>query len=279
MDYEYAVVHEYGREVEITRYERQPVLIRRNRVSRKIDDGVSTVGSLLPDGSAVPALPEKPKVKSEGSIRRASLSFMRLVKTNLYGFGVPVLATLTYGPNMEDIREARKDFNAFARRAGRQFGDQFAYIVVMEFQQRGAVHFHGFFWGLPEGAARTERSTRLVASLWKKGFADLVQTDGHQKLAWYLSKYFTKGLQDHRLWRRRVFVASKNVLRPTVTRDAIIAALELSTEDIRIYEKEYDTLWLGRALQENYLRPENHGNGKSTRSEDGESGSVAVRVS
>lgn len=256
VEYNYAVVYQYGAETEVVRYEKRPVVARRSRLRKEPkepDEGIHDSGRLFQNGEGVNESLHEEKTKSRSSIRRATISFRRLVKANLYGFGKPVLASFTYRENMVDIAQARADFSAFARRAERQFGQEFAYIVVMEFQKRGAVHFHAFLWGLSEVVIATERHARVVAALWGHGFVDLAQTDGNIALASYLAKYFQKGLEDSRLFGYRVYNCSRNCHRPKIDRDAILGAYELSTGTAEIYRKEYDTVWLGRGLLTRHL--------------------------
>jgi len=74
------------------------------------------------------------------------------------------LMTLTYGANFPlSGRTAKKNLNHFLIAAKRQFGP-FEYIWVLEFQERGAVHFH-IATTLPEPGI-LERS--LFAGIWQK---------------------------------------------------------------------------------------------------------------
>lgn len=104
------------------------------------------------------------------------------------------------------------------------------------------------------GLAKTERRTRLVAQMWGQGFVDLVCTDGSHKISGYLSKYMSKTFVDSRLRGKKAFIASRNIKRPVVQKNAMVEPLffgdledipDLSTA-LLLKERHYDTVWLGR---------------------------------
>jgi len=254
----------YADVVEVTRYERRPEpRNHKRRGSRNADDvgGGIALQQLSFDGEVVERQEERKTVRSEDDARRAVLVFRRLAYTNIKGLGNPVLASFTYKENMVDFDTAREDWRAFAKRATTAFGSSFRYICVTEFQERGAIHYHALLWGIPQSVIASERYTRLVASLWGKGFTDLRQTDGSTKLATYLSKYTSKTFSDIRLSGRRAYTTSRDILRPVLDRGAVLAMYfqgdlqgvpDLST-GVVAYESEYDTLSLGRANYKKYL--------------------------
>lgn len=163
-----------------------------------------------------PALSSSCKERRADSARRASLVFRRLVLSNLCGVENPVLFTLTYSENIDDLRVAYRHFTSFIKALRYKFGQSFQYIAVPEFQKRGAVHFHALFWGLPTQSILCERRTRFYAGLWAKGFLYIRQTDGDARIASYLSKYMSKTFTDPRLKGQKAFVASRNCKRPNI---------------------------------------------------------------
>jgi len=256
----YAKVLYYADIVEVTSYERHPAVRRiRSTVAARPEIGAGE-SLLVSDRGNAEATSKPPKIRSEGDARRTVLAFRRLCITNLATFGNPVWASFTYGANMCDVDQSRKDWIAFARRATVQFGKGFRYIAVTEFQERGAVHFHAFLWGLPESVVAEDRSTRLVARLWGKGFCDLLITDGSPKMATYMSKYAGKTFMDARLAGRRCYITSRNISRPIVDKGAVLGMYfhgdlpgvpDLST-GVVLHESEYDTQYMGRAHYKKY---------------------------
>jgi len=255
MEYEYSKVITYGNHAEVYRYELRP---RRIGISRAVkgSDGVSRLSK---DGQDATHAPKQKKIRTEANARSASMAFRRLVAANLGGLNNPVLLTLTYRENITDLDRSRKDFNTFAKRAKGTFGGEVRYIVVAEFQERGAIHFHALVWGIPESVVNGERSSRLVAGLWGQGFVDIKKTDGHVKLATYLSKYMKKMFIDPRLAGRKAYISSQNCIRPVIDKDCILSKYfygvmdyDLSTGGV-LENVEYDTQWLGRALYKKYV--------------------------
>jgi len=260
-----------GEQVEIYKYE-QDRKTGINRPRPGVSKGVNGVSGSAEDSSqlsCVDAVRQVDEVKSdniekkariEGNAKRAQLAFRRLVLANISRTDAPVLASFTYRENMGQLSEGRADFGAFARNAKQVFGESFRYIVVAEFQKRGALHFHALLWGIEKTVVESERTTRMVAALWGKGFVDLIQTDGSAKLATYLSKYFVKMFMDIRLAGRKAYIASRNIKRPIVYKDALLSPFfygvagypQLENAPV-LTEFEYETQWLGRCHYKKYI--------------------------
>lgn len=190
--------------------------------------------------------------KRRDNAKRAVMAFRRLVLCQLGRGENPILITLTYAENMEELGQGYRDFKAFINALRYRYGEQFRYVCVPEFQKRGALHFHALFWDLPKAdiLLQTERQTRLIASLWKRGFVFLKKTDGNNKLSSYLSKYMSKAFVDIRLRNQRAFSSSRNCLRPIVGSgfhavNIVLDAWELSTET-PLQTTQYETKWLGK---------------------------------
>lgn len=243
MSYTKAIL--YGEYLETYYYERNPVISERKGDRRKSGDGNSSV---VNDGVDSQQSVDK-KARRSDSARRSELAFRRLLLCNLEYPTCPVLVTLTYAENVQDMRRARKDFVNFQKRCSRIFGRNFRYVVVPEFQKRGAIHFHALIWGIPTSVVRQERESRMVANIWGQGFVDLVITDGDAKLAFYLSKYLAKAHEDSRLYGVCAYTCSRNIERPQVVTHAqewaLLETLELSTVDL-LRERHFETRMLGK---------------------------------
>lgn len=248
---EYTKVVAYADILEIYEYEKRPTSTRGNRKP----NAPGANGTGVSDDRQVDAGHfQQEKIREERSVKRAVVAFRRLVRANLRFAENPILVTLTYQENMADWETGRKDFNTFARNIKYTFGESVRYICVSEYQKRGAIHYHALFWGVPPCVVRAERDTRLVASLWGQGFVFLKETDGHAKLSSYLVKYFSKSMRDNRLFGKKLYIASRNVLRPVVDKNAMLMPyLHLSTYKT-LHKSEYMTLYMGigryRRLQE-----------------------------
>jgi len=244
MPYAKAII--YGKFLELYTYEKN-VRINGGRRGKVQSD---SLWSDIPVSSGVEV--EKAIQKRQGHKKRAVSSFRRLVLANNGFTHSSALVTLTYSSNQKDLGIGYKDFHTFIVAMRRKYGQVFRYIAVPEFQKRGALHFHTLFWGLPENICREERRTRMVASLWGRGFVDCFETDGSSKLAGYLAKYMSKSYEDLRLAGKKAYRCSRNVFRPLVERDVGASLLYLNhqygigVDNPPCKDVEFDTQWLGK---------------------------------
>lgn len=243
----YNKVIKYGRFIEVYEYEKDIQNCREKGRRLKVKAGRP---SFSPSGADI----EDKRGRREDNARRAGLAFARLVEANMAEPPSPVLITITYAENITDIGLARRDFNAFARAVRAVCGSAVRYICVPEFQQRGAIHFHALFWGLPDSLVARERDFRFFAGIWGKGFVDMIFTDGSVKIAWYLTKYMRKNFVDTRLLFKKAYLCSRNVLRPSVDKRPLMLFYkmgDLSTAEL-LTEKFFDTQWMGKGRFSRY---------------------------
>jgi len=250
----------YGSRCDVAIYEKEPPVGGRGGKRNRFSEASSAVSSIPFDGQDAENADKQAKVRAKANASRVKMAFSRLCASNLGGGDHPVLASLTYAENMEDVTRGRSDFAAFGRSIRKTFGAHVRYISVLEFQRRGAVHFHALIWGLPADVVARERSARVVAKIWGRGFADLKVTDGSEKLAGYLGKYLSKSMSDSRLFGLKAYVASRNVKRPLVDKFALLGpyfaglvpGCDLSTA-ILLTSDEKETHWMGRAIYKRYF--------------------------
>lgn len=139
--------------------------------------------------------------------RRSKWNFIRLTNAN---FGAhSKFITLTFADNVQDLDQAHKEFDRFIKRMRRRYG-KFKYAAAIEFQQRGAVHYH-MMSDLPY------IPNRKLAEIWGQGFVRINDIKHVDNVGAYLSKYMTKGDgRDPRLRGRKMYLTSKNLDRPLV---------------------------------------------------------------
>jgi hypothetical protein len=258
----YNKIISYGNTLEVYEYERDIVRLvgrtRRNHEDTDDDMGMGISGeNPLPDEKR-----EKDSGKRSDNARRASMAFRRIVASNLGGPTLPTLVTLTYRDNFTDLARAYRHLTAFIQALRHRFGKAFSYVLVPEFQKRGAVHFHALFWGLPAEIFLAERENRTIAQIWGKGFLFLKPTDGNERLAFYLAKYFTKAFLDPRLKNQKSYVASRNIKRPLEQKGPFIMSIVLEETvptSEPVVDRTYQTKWLGegryRVFKTNHDQP------------------------
>jgi hypothetical protein len=242
----------YGNIIETFTYARDPNIPPRTQRRHSCHAGIPGASD---DAGSVDER-EAFEGKRKDNADRASMVFRQLVLANLTGTEYPLLLTATYRDNQTDLRQGYRDFGAFIQAMRYRFGKEWRYIAVPEFQKRGAVHFHALIWGLPTSVFEEERSTRLVAGLWKHGFVYLKMTDGNEKLSSYLTKYMAKSFVDRRLMNQKAYVCSRNLKRPQVVGHISKFSIDTYLEECGVTDPEidnsYETRWLGTARHRIY---------------------------
>lgn len=131
--------------------------------------------------------------------------------------------TLTYKENETDIDKAMEDFRLFIKDFNEYLfgqGGKLEYIAVIEFQERGAIHFHFLAFNIPWVDSLFED----LEFIWYHGDTNVKYLKDKdvesQKLGGYLSKYFSKfSDEDSRLDGRKCYFTSRNLDRPKYFRD------------------------------------------------------------
>lgn len=228
----YAKAIMYGDTLEIYEYEKKPPPHKR---------GIRKKDKPKPDE-------DKKFQKRKDNVLQAKRNFRRLVGANL-SKEKPLLISLTYKENMQDINTGYDDYKSFIQALRYKFGKDIKYITVPEFQMRGALHFHCLFWGLPHEILTEERKFRTIANIWGNGFVDIIETDGDGKLSSYLAKYMAKAFVDKHLKNQKAYVSSRNIDRPVVDKNAIVSMylFQFTKDgDLPIMDNSYKTKWTGQ---------------------------------
>lgn len=97
------------------------------------------------------------------------------------------------------------------------------YVVVPEYQKRGAVHFH-IVCNLPY------ISKDNFHKLWVYGFSGIGAVGNINKRFHYLAKYLTKGFIDPDFFRLRRYYVSNSCIRPTSYYEQASVEIEQSIE-------------------------------------------------
>ncbi|THJ09810.1 MAG: hypothetical protein CAF43_012210 [Nitrospira sp. CG24C] len=158
----------------------------------------------------------------EENQRRATYRAAANIRRDLLAIGADRMLTLTYRENQIDRKKALKDLSRFVRVMRKRFA-HWASVTVLEYQQRGACHFHlalaGFYDVVLLRSEWVEIVGRVAVTredgsrqMMPNGNIDMAfEPDGRgnacSKLAAYMAKYLRKGLDegrevgDHRYFR------------------------------------------------------------------------------
>jgi len=152
--------------------------------------------------------------RSLSSIARTRANLRRLVNTNAGSLNK--FLTLTFAENVESVDEANYHFRLFMLRLRRLF-PPLQYVAVVEFQKRGAVHYH-ILLNLPYTL------NEQIATLWGHGFIRINRISKAYHVGRYIAKYIQKGTIDNRLWGKKAFWRSRGLAKPREILDKVIDA-------------------------------------------------------
>lgn len=200
---------------------------------------------------------EKTESDPTASFYRSKNKAKRIIRCNAWQWFdnykkpfLPVFLTLTFAENLQDLTEANRKFSKFIQRLNYEiFKEKKAglqYLGVVEFQKRGAVHYHIIFFNLP--------FIKNVYEIWNEGRIDLKNVKSMRGLTHYLSKYMVKEAEDGRLRGKKRYFTSRKIYRPIVIKSYFVAKeiCDILKNRLR-YQKSFDVDFIGRIDYYSYL--------------------------
>ena len=143
------------------------------------------------------------KEKSKSSTHRTKKNIKNITNSNPQ---LQKFLTLTFKKNIIDIDFANYEFMQFIKRMKFKYLD-FQYLAVIEFQKRGAVHYH-IICNLPFV------DKKLIAKKWGHGFIKIKRIDRINNMGGYISKYVSKDSDNMKLFNKKKFFHSKDLYMP-----------------------------------------------------------------
>lgn len=183
-------------------------------------------------------------VKRKDNIDKSKKELRRIVNANVTGNDLFI--TLTYSDNMQDIDKGKKDYKKFVMRWNyrrkKEGKGSLKYVYVVEFQERGAIHFHCVFFGV----GYIQKSE--LFKLWGHGFVDVKKIDHVDNVGAYLVKYMSKALEDSRVSNKDLYGRSKgNLENPVeVITPNEVALIEGLYKNNIVYNSSYTSEHFGR---------------------------------
>lgn len=147
-------------------------------------------------------------------LNRAKIQFRRLVNSNVgqYGDVTAKFFTLTFAENVQDLDIAHYEFTKFIKRLNYAVFDtkraELKYSAAVEFQKRGAVHYHVIFYNLPYVPVA------WLSNIWGQGNIWINKINNVDNVGVYVTKYMHKDTDDPRLQGRKCHFSSKGLLQP-----------------------------------------------------------------
>ena len=180
--------------------------------------------------------------RSEGSFFRAKSNLRRIIDSNIDHTGDkklrPRFVTFTFAENIKEIKTANAEFTKFIRKFNyflKFKNSHLKYATVIEFQKRGAVHYHTLFFNLPYFPRMYDEMERL----WGNGWVISKKINKVKHLSSYVCKYMTKEMNDERLYGQKCYFTSMNLNKPrTIYNESTVRFVaEFMPEEIKPYEK------------------------------------------
>lgn len=163
---------------------------------------------------------EQKKENRNKVMSRAKKTVRRLINANVYKYKDsndnvirPKFLTLTFKDLVIDVKKANYEFKKFIQRLNYKLGYKLKYLTVIEFQQRGAIHYHTVFFNLEYIKAN------VLAEIWGNGFIKINSIDDCDNIGAYVSKYMTKDNDDDRLKGEKCYFSSRGLFKPLEIKD------------------------------------------------------------
>lgn len=189
------------------------------------------------------------------ALRRARQEIRRIVNANVGAYGDQFTAkflTLTFGDNVTDLDYANREFKKFIKRLNYYaFGTKEAnlrYTVIVEFQKRGAVHYHVMLYNLPF------MPVKEISRIWRHGHVWINKIDDVDNVGAYVCKYLTKANDDDRLRGRKCYFNSRGLFKPIVIEDEKKAELIKKSlpKEKKVVSVAYENDYTGVTIYEQY---------------------------
>lgn len=118
--------------------------------------------------------------------------------------------TLTFKKNITDIKYANYEYKKFIQRFNFYLKTKIKYITVIEFQNRGAIHYHTLLFNIPY----IKDLHLKITEIWKHGMTEIKPIKDIKNISAYVSKYIRKGFFDKKLSRNKAYFCSRNCTYP-----------------------------------------------------------------
>lgn len=192
-------------------------------------------------------------------IQKAKKEVRRLVNANVNRWTdneenriMSKFLTLTFAENVTDIKWANREFAKFVQRLNYYLDPagnyKIKYLTVVEFQKRGAVHYHTMIFNMPYVPVKE------LHGLWMHGFVKVNKIDDVSNVGAYVCKYMTKCQNDERLAGQKMYFKSTGLLQPEIVTNPQIVQLykEQFDEDKKTFETEFEAPFIGKIQYAQY---------------------------
>lgn len=182
-------------------------------------------------------------------LTKARRDVRRLINANVDKWGEkPKFVTLTFAENVQDIKQANYEFKKFRQRLEYGLELKLKYVCVIEFQKRGAIHYHVVFFNLPYV------EFNYLSDIWRNGFIKINAIEQVDNVGAYVTKYMTKENDDERLRGEKSYFTSRGLFKPIEKHlnEKEIAKVKDKLSHKKVYENQFKNEYTGNILYTQY---------------------------
>ena len=192
-------------------------------------------------GRQVKANKDNIEKNREQVLGRARRDLRRIVNSNVEKNSK--FLTLTFAENLQDIEKGNKEFMLFIKRLSYHLGFKVQYSAVIEFQERGAIHYHVILYNCVK-----RLKVKEIEQIWGNGFIHLNRINNVDNVGAYICKYMTKCEDEKKLRGKKIYFNSRGLKKPEEIKNPGIAKTivdSLSNQEpkyAKIFENEYNKI-------------------------------------
>ncbi|MGW4235109.1 rolling circle replication-associated protein, partial [Streptomyces sp. NPDC004980] len=141
----------------------------------------------------------------------------------------------------QDIKKSNYNLKNFIQRLNYTLKIKLKYTAVIEFQKRGAIHYHLLVYNLPY------TPVDVLSDIWGHGFVKINKIDHVDNVGAYITKYMIKDNIDERLLGEKSYFSSRGLKKPEeyILTEKEKETLLKSHDEYITYSKNYENEYLG----------------------------------
>jgi hypothetical protein len=170
------------------------------------------------------------------------------------------MMTNTFQENVQYIKFANQEYIDFLKRFnylvyGKKCS-KLRYLKVIEFQERGAVHFHNLLFNLPFVPQLYDEAK----AIWPHGSVNFVPKDDADDARYYVTKYLTKDIRDERLVWEKSYSVSRGLIKPAeYNNEEFISEFEKELpQEFKKVDETHKSEYYKTIQIQSYVLPKNH---------------------
>jgi len=178
------------------------------------------------------------------NLHSARQRIRRLINSNVNQYGqYAKFVTYTFKDNVTDLSSANATWRKYCKRLARAVSKNFQYLAVVEFQKRGAVHYHVVYFDMPF----ISKAGQYLEKIWGQGSVNVKAIKQVKNLGGYVCKYLQKEIMDSRLKGQKAFFGSRGLKEPVELKsETSIATILQKCMIIKEVERDYTSSTYGR---------------------------------